>query len=51
MLIGSAVTAANQVLLEVQASMRTLQNPVPAQYARQFQASTAYALLPEAFFE
>jgi len=51
MLIGSAVTAANQVLLEVQASMRTLQNPVPAQYARQFQASTAYVPLPEAFFE
>jgi non-heme chloroperoxidase len=50
-LIGSAVTAANDVLLELQASLRTLQNPVPAQYARQFQASTAYAALPEAFFD
>ena len=50
-LIGSAVTATNQALLEVQASLRTLQNPVPAQFARQFQASTAYAALPEAFFD
>jgi len=50
-LIGSAVTAANQALLEVQASVQTPQNPVPAQFARQFQTSTAYAPLPEAFFE
>jgi non-heme chloroperoxidase len=50
-LIGSAATAANEVLFEVQASMRTLQNPVPAELAREFQASTAYAPLPEAFFE
>jgi non-heme chloroperoxidase len=37
--------------LEVQASLRTLQNPVPAQFARQFQASAAYAPLPAVFFE
>src|SRR5215211_6830812 len=50
-LIGSAVTAANQALLEVQASVQTPQNPVPAQFARQFQTSTAYAPLPAVFFE
>ena len=50
-LIGSAVAAANQVLLEVQASLQTLEDPVPAQFAREFQSSTAYLPLPEAFFE
>jgi non-heme chloroperoxidase len=50
-LTGSAVTAANEVLLEVQASVRTLEDPVPAEFAREFQSSTAYVLLPEAFFE
>ena len=50
-LIGSAVTAANQVLLEVLASLRTLEDPVPTQFAREFQSSTAYLPLPEAFFE
>jgi len=50
-LIGSAVTTANEVLAEVQASVRTLEDPVPAKFAREFQASTAYAPLPEAFFE
>lgn len=50
-LIGSAVRAANEVVGEVQALVRTLQDPVPAQFAREFQASTAYASLPEAFFD
>ena len=50
-LIGSAVTARNQVLLEVQASLRTLEDPVPAEFAREFQSSTAYLPLPEVFFE
>jgi pimeloyl-ACP methyl ester carboxylesterase len=50
-LIGSAVTAVNEVLLEVQASVRTLEDPVPAEFAREFQSSTAYVPLPEAFFE
>ena len=50
-LIGSAVTAANEVLLEVQASLRTLENPVPVAFAREFRASTAYVPLPEAFFD
>lgn len=50
-LISSAVTAANKVLVAAQASLRTLQNPVPPEVARQFQASTAYRPLPEAFLE
>jgi non-heme chloroperoxidase len=50
-LISSAVTAANKVLVGVQASLQTLHNPVPAAFARQFQASTAYRPLPEAFLE
>ena len=50
-LISSAVTAANKVLVAAQASLRTLQNPVPPEFARQFQASTAYRSLPEAFLE
>jgi non-heme chloroperoxidase len=50
-LIGSAVTARNQVLLEMQASLRTLEDPVPAEFAREFQSSTVHLPLPEAFFE
>jgi non-heme chloroperoxidase len=50
-LIGAAVTAANEVLLEVQASIRTLDDPVPAEFAQEFQSSTVYAPLPAAFFE
>jgi pimeloyl-ACP methyl ester carboxylesterase len=50
-LVSPAVTAANKVLVAAQASLRTLQNPVPPEFARQFQASTAYGPLPEAFFE
>ena len=51
MLIGSAVTARNQVLLEVQSSLLSLADPIPAEFAREFQAGTAYVPLPEAFFE
>jgi len=50
-LIGSAVTAANEVLLEVHACTPTLDDPVPAEFAQEFQSSTAYAPLPAAFFE
>jgi non-heme chloroperoxidase len=51
-LISSAVTAANnKVLVAAQASLRTLQNPVAPEFARQFQASTASRPLPEAFLE
>ena len=50
-LIGSAVTAVNDVTLEVQAAVRALEDPVPADFAREFEASTAHVPLPEPFFE
>jgi pimeloyl-ACP methyl ester carboxylesterase len=50
-LIGTGATAANPVTREVQASIRDLSDPVPVAFARDFQASTAYASLPEEFFE
>jgi len=39
------------VTREVQAAVLDLRDPVPTAFAREFQASTAYAALPEAFFE
>jgi Predicted hydrolases or acyltransferases (alpha/beta hydrolase superfamily) len=50
-LIGTGWTAANRVTREVQAAMRNLPDPVPREFARDFQASTAYVPLPESFFE
>lgn len=50
-LIGTGVSAATPVLREVQATMRDLQDPVPLEFARDFQASTAHAPLPDWFFE
>jgi non-heme chloroperoxidase len=50
-LIGTGVSASNPVTREVQAAMADLQDPVPVEFARDFQASTAYAPLPESFFE
>ena len=50
-LIGSAATPVNPVTLEVQASVQGLEDPVPAAFAWEFQASTAHLPLPEAFFE
>ncbi len=50
-LIGSAVTPVNEVLLEVQAVAGTLADPVSPDFAREFQASTIHVPVPEAFFE
>ncbi len=50
-LIGSAVTPVNPVTLEVQQTVRELPDPVPTEFAREFQASTIYHPVPEAFFE
>jgi non-heme chloroperoxidase len=50
-LIGTGVSAASPVTREVQADMVSLEDPVPLEFARSFQASTAYTPLPEAFFE
>ena len=51
MLIGSAVTPLKQETRELQAAVHTLEDPVPAEFAREFQASTVHVPLPEAFFE
>jgi pimeloyl-ACP methyl ester carboxylesterase len=50
-LIGSAVGPVNGVTLEVQATVRTLSDPVPAGFAREFQASTVHIPLPVEFFD
>jgi non-heme chloroperoxidase len=50
-LIGSGVTAVSPVTREVQASLRDLPDPVPVEFAREFQASTAYVALPDSFFD
>jgi pimeloyl-ACP methyl ester carboxylesterase len=50
-LIGTGVSAATPPLREVQATLRDLPNPVPLEFARDFQAGTAHVSLPEPFFE
>lgn len=50
-LIGAGVSADTPVTREVQAAMLDLQDPVPEEFARDFQAGTAYVPLPESFFE
>jgi pimeloyl-ACP methyl ester carboxylesterase len=50
-LIGSAVTPLKQETRELQAAVHTLDDPVPAEFACEFQAANIYVPLPEAFFE
>jgi non-heme chloroperoxidase len=50
-LIGSAVTADNAVLREVQAIVRSLEDPLPPAFVREFAASTVHVPLPAPFFE
>ncbi|MGH7267451.1 MAG: alpha/beta fold hydrolase [Candidatus Rokuibacteriota bacterium] len=50
-LIGTGFTPSNPVIRELQAALRGLPDPVPLEFARDFQASTAYLPLPDAFFE
>ena len=50
-LIGSAVTPLKDVTRELQAAVHALEDPVPAEFAREFQAANVYVPLPEAFFE
>lgn len=50
-LIGTGFTASNPITREVQAAMRELPHPIPVEFARDFQASTAYRPLPLEFFE
>jgi pimeloyl-ACP methyl ester carboxylesterase len=50
-LIGSAMSPVNQVTREVRTSLQSLADPVPAAFAREFQASTAHLPLPDDFFD
>jgi non-heme chloroperoxidase len=50
-LIGTGFAASNPVILELQDALRDLPDPIPVEFAREFQASTAYLPLPEEFFE
>jgi non-heme chloroperoxidase len=50
-LIGSGWSPVNPVTREVQASLRDLTDPIPHEFVRDFQASTAYAPLLDSFFE
>jgi len=49
-LIGTGWLGSNAVLREVYASLHDLVDPVPYEFAREFQAGTAFAPLPSAFF-
>jgi len=50
-LIGTGYTAANPVTRDLQKTLRDLQDPIPFEFARDFQASTAHRPLPADFFE
>jgi non-heme chloroperoxidase len=50
-LIGSAESPVNAVTGEVHALIADLPDPVPVEFAREFQASTVHLRLPDSFFE
>jgi len=50
-LIGTGYAASNPVTREVQSSLQDLPDPIPVEFARDFQASTAHRPLPAGFFE
>ena len=50
-LIGSATTGANDVTREVAELIADLPDPVPVEFAREFQASTVHVRLPDPFFD
>src|SRR5262245_43225509 len=50
-LIGTGASSSNPVTRSVQASLRDLPDPVSADFAREFQASTVYCPVPPEFFE
>jgi pimeloyl-ACP methyl ester carboxylesterase len=50
-LIGSAHTTVNDVLKQVHGLVADLTDPVPVEFAREFQAGTVHRRLPEAFFD
>jgi non-heme chloroperoxidase len=50
-LIGAPLSLAKPAVLAFQATVQALEDPVPAQFAREFQASAAHVPLPEGFLE
>jgi pimeloyl-ACP methyl ester carboxylesterase len=50
-LIGSATTARNQVMLELEQALAQLPDAVPEDFAREFQSSTIHHPVPEAFLD
>jgi pimeloyl-ACP methyl ester carboxylesterase len=50
-LIGTGFPSSNSVMRGLQAAMRDLPDPIPVDFARDFQASTVYRPLPTEFFE
>jgi pimeloyl-ACP methyl ester carboxylesterase len=49
-LIGTGYTGSNPVTRELQSALRDLPDPIPLEFARDFQASTAHRPLPADFF-
>jgi pimeloyl-ACP methyl ester carboxylesterase len=50
-LIGTGLAGANSGTLDLQKSLRDLPDPVPLEFAREFQAGTIHHPIPPAFFE
>jgi non-heme chloroperoxidase len=50
-LIGAPLSLATQAVLAFQAAVHALEDPVPAQFAREFQAGAVHLPLPEEFLE
>jgi len=50
-LIGAPLSLAKPAVLAFQATVHALEDPVPAQFAREFQAGAAHVPLPEGFLE
>jgi pimeloyl-ACP methyl ester carboxylesterase/Flp pilus assembly protein TadD len=50
-LIGSGTTLRNDVVLDLQRAVNTLNDPVPATFVREFQASTVHQPLPKEFMD
>jgi non-heme chloroperoxidase len=50
-LIGTGFVGSNQTTREVQHALRDLPDPIPIQFARDFQSSTAYRPVPPDFFD
>lgn len=50
-LVGSAATSRNDVMLELQREVDAQSDPVPEKFARDFQVSTVFHPVPEAFME